>query len=315
MFAARGIAISLSVFLIVYCALSVAVACAWRRIWLRCRQMPARRMADLLFVLRMFPLIAAAVVTAVFIVPSFLLLEPRTIDEPLGGIPRALAACAVALGIAGLFNAARAMRRASRAISAWTSQAQPVEACAPLPVWRIAPAVPAVTAAGIVRPRVLLSGTAEFLLTSNELRTALNHEVAHVRQRDNLKKLLLRFVAFPGLRGLEGAWLEATEMAADDAAVSNAGEALDLAAALIKLSRLGPIEPPVDLTAALVHGSASVMSARIARLIAWSDARSTPKRLSLWYGLGAAIAVVAAFAVTYSQLLIHVHTATEWLVR
>ena len=74
-----------------------------------------------------------------------------------------------------------------------------------------------------------------------------------MRRRDNLKKLLLRFVAFPGMAGLEAAWLEATEMAADDAAVSNAGEALDLAAALIKLSRLGPVEAPVDLTAALVH--------------------------------------------------------------
>jgi Zn-dependent protease with chaperone function len=67
------------------------------------------------------------------------------------------------------------------------------------------------------------------------LQTALNHEVAHVSRRDNLKKLLLRFVAFPGMSGLETAWLEATEMAADDAAVSTAGDALDLAAALIKL--------------------------------------------------------------------------------
>ncbi len=172
------------------------------------------------------------------------------------------------------------------------------------------------TAAGIVHPRVLLSGAAESMLTGNELQTALNHEIAHVRRRDNLKKLLLRFVAFPGMSALEAAWLEATEMAADDAAVSNASQALDLAAALIKLSRLGPAEPLADLTAALVHSPASVMNARVERLIAWSDDRLVlPQRFFPWYGLGAALATVAVFAVTYSPLLAQVHTATEWLVR
>ena len=172
------------------------------------------------------------------------------------------------------------------------------------------------TAAGIVRPKVLLSGAAESMLTAKELQTALNHEIAHVRRRDNLKKLLLCFVAFPGMSGLEAAWLEATEMAADDVAVSNAAEALDLAAALIKLSRLGPVEPVADLTTALVHSPASVMNARIERLIAWSDDRlASPQRFSPWYGLGAGLATVVVFAATYSQLLVHVHTATEWLVR
>jgi hypothetical protein len=58
------------------------------------------------------------------------------------------------------------------------------------------------------------------------------------------------------------------------------------------------------------------MNARIERLIAWSDERlSSPQRFSPWYGLGAAVATVAVFSVSYSQLLMHVHTATEWLVR
>jgi len=175
------------------------------------------------------------------------------------------------------------------------------------------------TAAGIVRPKVLLSPTVESMLTASELQTALNHEFAHVRRRDNLKKLLLRFVAFPGMASLEAAWLEATEMAADDAAVSNASEALDLAAALIKLSRVSPsglVDPAIDLTAALVQSPASVMNARVERLIAWSDHRlASPQKFSPWYGLAAATATVAVFAVTYTPLLVHVHTATEWLVR
>ena len=316
MFAARGIAVSFSVFVMVYCVLSLAVCFTWRKVWLHSQGLPVRRIADFLFALRMFPVVAAALITAAFTVPSFLLLEPRAIEEPLGEIPLILGICGAGLGILGAGNVALAIRGASRTISTWTSEAQPVDSCAPVPVLRISQIVPAMTAAGIVRPKVLLSYAAESMLTASELQRALNHEVAHVRRRDNLKKLLLRFVAFPGMRALEAAWLEVTEMAADDAAVSNAGEALDLAAALIKLSRLGPVEPPVDLTAALVHSPVSVMNARVERLITWSDDRLvSPGKSSPWYGLSAVLATVAVFAVTYSQLLAHVHTAPEWLVR
>jgi len=316
MFAIRGIAVSFSVFVIVYAALSLAVSLVWQRVWLHSQDHAARRVADLLFTLRIFPLVAAALITVAFTVPSFLLLEPRSIDEPMGGIPMTLGTAGILLGIFGLVNAGLAVLRTWRTVATWTNEAESVESRSPVPVLRIVPAVPAMTAAGILRPKVLMSGVAEFLLTANEMQTALNHEIEHVRRRDNLKKLLLRFVAFPGLADLETAWLEATEMAADDAAVSNAGEALDLAAALIKLSRLGPSGSRADLTAALIHSPVATMNARVARLIAWSEDRiQAPSRFVSWYGVGAALATVAVFAVTYSQLLAHIHTATEWLVR
>lgn len=316
MFALRGVAVSFSVFVLVYCTLSAAVVFIWHRLWLHAQRYPARRIADLMYALRLLPLASAAVITAVFTVPSFLLLEPRAIQEPVGEIPLALGICGAALGTFGVVNAALAMRRASRTITQWTRQAQPIEATIPVPVLRIARNIPAMIAAGIARPRVLVSTTAEFMLSGREFQSALNHELAHVRRRDNLRKLILRFVAFPGMAALETAWLEASEMAADDAAVSSAGEALDLAAALIKLSRLGPVESPVDLTAALVHNPASVMNARVERLIAWSEERRAPRPLHApWFGVGATLATAAAFAITYSHLLIRVHTATEWLVR
>jgi Zn-dependent protease with chaperone function len=316
MFAARGLAVSLSVFVMVYCVLSLAVCLAWRAVQSRIERLPVRRVADFLFALRMSPLVTAAVITAAFTVPSFLLLEPRAIEEPLGEIPLVMGIFGAVLGVFEIVNAGIALGRASRTISTWTNAAQPVESSAPIPVLRISPAVPAMTATGIVRPKVLLSGAAESMLNPSELRTALNHEMAHIRRRDNLKKLLLCCVAFPGAAGLEAAWLKATEMTADDAAVSNAGEALDLAAALIKLSRLGPAQPSTDLTTALVHSSASIMNARVERLIAWSDDRlALPRRFSPWYGLGAALATLAVFALSYSQLLVQVHAATEWLVR
>lgn len=315
MFAARGIVVSFSVFAMVYGVLSLAVCVAWYKILAHTRVRSVRGKADFLFALRLFPFATAAIITAAFTVPSFLLLEPRSIDEPMGGLSLTFGLFGMLLAIFGTVNAALAWRRARRAIRQWTTNGETIPASAPVRVVRIGQTLPAMTAAGILKPRVLISNAAEFLLTANEFQSALNHEVAHVRRRDNLKKLLLRFVAFPGMRALESAWLEATEMAADDAAVSNSGEALDLAAALIKMSRLGtPVT--VDVTAALIQSPASLMNARVERLIAWSEEPAArPHEVSRWYALAAAATAVAVFAVSYSSLLFRLHAATEWLVR
>lgn len=316
MFAARGLAVSFAVFALVYTLLSLAVSLAWRKIWLYSQRNAVRWTADLLLVIRLFPLGVAIIVTTAFTVPSFLLLEPRTIDEPIGGFPLVLGICCAVLGIFGVVNSGVAMWQASRTISAWTRGAQLVGSCGSVPVLRLSRVAPAMTVAGIVRPKVLLSRVAESVLTGGELRTAMNHEIAHVRRRDNLRKLLLRSVAFPGMAALESAWLESTEMAADDAAVSNAAEALDLASALIKLSRLGPLEPSPELTAALVHDPASAVNARVERLLAWScERRVTSGKYSLWYGLTAILVIVGPLVLAYSPLLIGMHAATEWLVQ
>ncbi len=316
MFALRGLDISFAVFVLIYCVLSLAVALTWRKAFGLLQQNPVHRVSNVLFVLRMFPLVTAALITAAFTVPSFLLLEPRAINEPMEGFPLSLGITGLALGVYGIYNAIHALIRANRNVSEWTRDSEPKAAPAPVPVVRIRRSVPAMTAAGILHPKVLVSGSAEFMLTPTELQVALNHEVAHVRRRDNLKKLLMRFVAFPGMGGLESAWLEATEMAADDAAVSNTGEALDLAAALIKLSRLSRPEESSDLTAALIHSPASMMNARIERLISWDeDRRVCSSTLSIRFGAAAALMTLIVFAHSYTHLITKVHTATEWLMR
>jgi beta-lactamase regulating signal transducer with metallopeptidase domain len=254
----------------------------------------------------------------------------------MGAVPVVLGFCGMAVLLVGMCKAATALVRASRTIAQWSSEARviasspidfsPVDFSAinsisvspsdSVAVLRISAAAPPLTAAGILRPRVWLSGAAEFVLTERELQTALRHEVVHVRRRDNLRKLILRSVAFPGMAELESAWREASEMAADDAAVSSASEALDLAAAVIKLSRLTPLQAPADLTTALVHSPAESVNARVERLIAWTERRQTLAPQYSWgYALCAAVAVVATLAVTYSELLARVHAATEWLVR
>jgi beta-lactamase regulating signal transducer with metallopeptidase domain len=321
MFALRGIAVSFSIYVLLYGALSLVVCSAWRRVLLCGERHSARRCADWLFILRVIPCVVATGMTLALAVPSFLLLEPRAADETMGAVPVVLGLSGMALMLAGMWKAASALLRASRAVARWSSEARvvgisPTDSMNPLSVLRISAAAPPLAAAGILRPSVWLSRAAEFVLTERELQIALRHEMVHVRRRDNLRKLILRLVALPGMADLESAWREVAEMAADDAAVSSASEALDLAAAVIKLSRLAPPELPAELTTGLVHSPAESVNARVERLIAWTERRPRPaKGYSLRYTVCAAAAVVFTLALTYSGLLIRVHAATEWLVR
>ncbi len=327
MFAARCIAVVFSVFFLVYVILSLAVCFGWRRVSTSryIRNLSPGPRANLLFALRILPFAAAAAVTAAFILPSFILLEPRAIEEPMGALALALGSCGIGVIVFGVGFALAALVRASRLISRWTSDAKAVESQVSVPVLRINRTTPALTAAGILRPRVLLSNAARFVLNRNELHTALRHEMAHVHRRDNLKKLSLRFVTFPGMKKLETAWLESTEMAADDAAVESVGDALDLAAALIKLSKItssaryGLESGSEELMTAFIHVSSKLINARVERLIRWQDQRPVAGRsYSRLYATGAVamtFAIAAAFAATYSQLLTQAHIATEWLVR
>ena len=319
MFALRGIAVSFSVFVLVYSALSLVVCGAWRNLFSYGRRHSARRVADMLFTLRVTPFAVATGITLALAVPSFVLLEPRAVNESLGAVPVALGLCGLGALLAGAWKAATALRQASRTVARWSRAAvasSSIHSSGSVAVQRISGAAAPLTAAGIFRPSVWLSRAAEFVLTERELESALRHEVAHVRRRDNLRKLILRVVAFPGMAELENAWREATEMAADDAAVSSASEALDLAAAVIKLSRLAPLEAPAELTTALVHSPTESVNARVQRLIAWTErtASAAPGH-SLKYALCVAVTVAVTLAVTYSELLVRVHTATEWLVR
>jgi beta-lactamase regulating signal transducer with metallopeptidase domain len=320
MFVLRGVAVSVAMAVILYGCLSGLVFWMWPRIWHAAKQYSPRFCSNVLWSLRLAPLAIAGAGTFIFAVPSFVLLEPHGVKEAVGIMPTALGICGIAFVLAGVWNGALALLRSSRARKRWSIAARTIGSAAvdsnrSVSLLRSLSAAPPLTTAGIFRHTVWLSARIESVLSERELTSALRHEVVHVRRKDNLRKLILRLVAFPGMAALETAWREATEMAADDAAVSNSREALDLAGAVIKISRLALLEPAAELTTPLVGSRAESVSARVERLMTWSERQNPATRFpsqSAWL-LAATLAL--AVSLSYRHLLILVHAATEWLVR
>lgn len=311
MFALRGIAVSLALYWLSYCALSVMVAYGWRYLS-RLRELSASGSASLLFALRMFPLVASAVGVLLFAAPSFMLLEPRGTDEEIGVAPFVLSVCCLVFFAVAMARLIRAQARTSRVIAGWLEGAKALEIGAMAPTFQANADIPPLALAGVCRPRLLLAKSTVALLSPDELKSAVRHEIAHMRFHDNLKKLALRFAWFPGMSKLEQAWQHAAELAADDAAVSNAREALDLAAALIKVSRLVPAQPLPAITMGLVQDGS--VRARISRLLNWEESPVRANQFR-WLKIPCALAFVLLLATAYSPLIAETHRVTEWLVR
>jgi Zn-dependent protease with chaperone function len=311
MFALRGIAVSLTFFVLLYCFLSALVAVSWR--WLKLLRAAEQSVADLLFVLRVLPLFASVLITAAFVVPSFQILEPRSIDEGTGTLPLAFGAAALLLIAYGSYRVIAAQVRTSRIVAGWLEGAIPLETSGQTTTLCSRRETPPLTLVGMREPRVLVSEAAFAILGRDELHVALRHELAHIRSWDNLKKLVFRFAPFPGLAKMEAAWSQAAELAADDAAVSNLSDALDLAAALVKLSRLVPVEAAPACTVGFVTGS---IRARIARLLAWDESGNTlPRQIPRWLAIPPVVVAVICAFITYGPALAVTHEVTEWLVR
>jgi len=91
-----------------------------------------------------------------------------------------------------------------------------------------------------------------------------------VTSRDNLKRLLLAFTPglLPGVNGFGGVerlWARLAEWAADDHSVAgDPDRAIALAAALVRVARLGSV--PVPLASSMIEGDD--LAARVGRLLA-----------------------------------------------
>jgi Zn-dependent protease with chaperone function len=312
MFALRGITVSLNCFVLLYCLWSALVATAWRP--LKSLRVAQQSVAAILFALRILPLFASILITFALVVPSFRRMEPRSVAENVGVIAFGLGIGALLLIAYGCFRVIAVQTRTTRLVAQWLEGAYPLQVHPDsAAAFQSRRETPPLTLVGVYHPRVLVSESTVALLSQDELRVALKHELEHMKSHDNLKKLIYRFCPFPGMTRLESAWSQATELAADDAAVSNQRDAVDLAAALVKLSRLALVEATPVCTTGFMAGS---LSERVARLLAW-DERSKARRVRIraWFVVPFAVAASLLVSIAYSPVLTLTHEVTEWLVR
>lgn len=307
MFAARGVIVSLGLFLVMYATLSCLVATAWL-VGRRLLRRPASNNPSALFAIRILPFAVSCLFAVFFTLPSFWLLERKSLDEDLSTF--ALAVCALLLLSVGAGRALKASRLTSRMVSQWLNHPSGHSEAERAVTLSAGAGAPALLLVGIWRPRIIVSDMAVSVLSETELRVAVRHELGHRRSWDNLKKLLMSTIPFPGMSGIERAWREAAELAADDSAVTSRQDALDLATALIKLSRSATQSADPQIASALVCGSSAV-AVRVHHLLAW---RTNARFQGAWPWALLIVLLLAVTVSNYGTALVMTHRLTELLV-
>lgn len=247
MYALLCICLTLSALLALNALASALAGVLWRALAPRVRGWDAGARARLLFALRVSPLAAAAALAFVLIVPAYLLYEPHDTGEDVG-IKLLLLACVSAAGVLlACWRVARTWVATRGLVCDWMRCAEPFEVeGATVPAFRIRHSFPVIAVIGVLRPRLFVASQVFDALTPEELAAALAHERGHVEGRDNLKRALLQagedaLLHAPLGRSLRREWQRESEMAADEfAAASGPASALDLASAIVKISKLIP---------------------------------------------------------------------------
>jgi Zn-dependent protease with chaperone function len=311
------------------CALLLTTA-VWRVASPRTSAWPAAARARLLFTLRALPPALAALLVFALVLPAYVLNEPAHTSETVGFKLLLLAAASAAGVLLALRRMAATWRATRRLAREWVSRAEPVAGRGvAIPAYRIRHRFPVIAVVGILRPRLFIAAQVFETLSEGELAAALAHERRHVESRDNLKRALLRagqdaLLLAPFGRSLTRAWQHESELAADEFAASEGPtSALDLASAIIKISRLVPAgeRPVLPAGAHLLGAEDDGLSRRVLNLLRLAapdgractapnpTAHSLPAA-ALWLGLCAAF----LFFVTRPDVLSATHDAIERVV-
>jgi beta-lactamase regulating signal transducer with metallopeptidase domain len=309
-------------FFLIHAALGLAVWTATPGAIRIGESMRPRSGARFLLALRLLPVTLAAFVVSGLCVPSYLWLETNEATERAG-----LICCAMAL--LGLFVCASSLARSTRALLLSARQARRYKREGrsdregnPLPVTIMNSDTPVLALAGLIRPRVIVSRGVLQTLSREELKAALEHEHAHRKSQDNLKRLVL-FLApeiFPFSRGftrLNRCWARLVEWAADDEATAgDSRRSLSLAAALVHMARMGAA-PTVSPLASSFIGNDQDLAIRVDRLLGLAPIRENlPRRARALLGMAVALIAVLAIAVMIRpSTFFSVHHLLEQLLR
>lgn len=326
-----GFSLLFAFLLLVNLAAGLGSACVWSLLAPRTRDLPAYVRAQLIFLLRLGPLAVAIVLVFAFILPAYFLHEPEDSGEVVSlklGFLAVVSSVAVVITVA---RAAKGLLSTRRMAAKWRRNAVPLDVDGTtLPVYRIDEQFPVAAVVGIFRPRIFVARQAIESLSPEELRAVLEHEIGHVRSRDNLKRLILRvcrdLLLIPIGSELDKAWADNAEAAADEYVAAQGGhKALDLASALVKVARLASLGlPSVAATDSALLDGRSDVTERVRRLLELADEAGGPAATRHSKYIAAARLTVAAatgLLVLHfidRRLLLTTHEAIEhfvWIIR
>lgn len=280
MFFVLGLSIVLVALLVMINAASLVAVLLWRIFERRIQRWPARRAAQTLFLLRILP--AALGVGGVFFLfaPAYLRHELRVGHEDVS-LKLALLAILSAIGIASALVRGIVTWRATAGLAAeWLRNGKPIQIpTLKVPAYQVEHPFPLIAVVGAFRPRLFIAKQIFESLTPAELTAALEHEKAHIMAHDNLKRTVVRacrdLVLIPVGRDMERAWLDASEVAADEfAARRDHRIGLDLASAIVKIARMIPdgARPAMTAGAFLANEEGALgFSKRVRRLVQIAD--------------------------------------------
>jgi hypothetical protein len=269
----RLLCLCLASFFLVHLALGLVVTLLTPPAIRMAEQINPRSAARFLLALRLFPSTFAIFLVIGLCVPSYLWLEPEAAGEHMRWELLTAALFGLTIWACSMARGLRAMVRSRRHDQYCGGVGRRTRiAGEPTAVWVIPAPAPFFALTGIVHPRLVISRAILEALSAEQLAAALLHERAHRISRDNLKRLfilcapdILPFFRGPG--ALERGWARFTEWAADDAAAEgNSDRSLSLAAALVRVARMGSVmQPPSLATALLANGQD--LQARVDRLL------------------------------------------------
>jgi Zn-dependent protease with chaperone function len=327
-----GICLVLATLLALNAFASALAEGVWRVVAPRVSRWPASARARLLFALRVSPSALAAAIVFALVVPAYLLNEPPNTGERVGAKLLILATASATGVLLACWRIARTLRATRRLSHDWMQHAERVviEGLR-LPAYSIRHRFPVIAVIGVVRPRLFIAAQIFDTLTAEELTAALAHECGHVVARDNLKRAVLQagqdaLLLAPLGRSLRREWQRESELAADEfAASAGSVAALNLASAIVKISRLiyGGARPTLPAGAHLLGDEEGGLSHRVRNLLRLaSSSEGTRSNASLRAGaaitiemwLGLCICAAGSFIITHPFVLKATHTAIERVV-
>lgn len=323
----RLLFISSAIFFLVHLFVGLFLWLASPKIIKSSHNFQPRQAARFLLAARLLPVGLSSFAVLGLCVPSYLWLEPGATTEQVGLASIVAAFLGIYLAAHSLFRALRAVvgtRKFTRAclkigreqrLSAGSSSVLVVEGEAPI-----------LAMAGVIRPRLVMSQCVLSSLPDDQLEVAIRHERAHLTSADNLKRLLILLSPeiFPFVHAfspLEHAWRKISEWAADDSAVlADPLCSLSLAAALIRVARMGASPRMSSLCTALILGGSATaerdLADRVNRLLHPAPAQTAPLKLAgaLTGSVAITLFGIVTFVAIRPSTLHSVHQMLEYLI-